>query len=149
MTQELTDDPADAYVVSEDPARQDLERTHRWLSEDAYWALGRPRDVHDRAFAASAVVGIYAGEEQVAVARIVSDGATFAWLCDVYVDRAHRGLGLGRRLAAWAVAWSEERGVPRIVLATLDAHDVYATAGFQPVDRPERYMEIDRRGRRF
>ena len=142
------DPPDGGYVLSEDPARLDLALVHRWLSTDAYWALGRERDVVDRAFAASVAVGVYRDGEQVAVARIISDRATFAWLCDVYVDPAHRGHGLGRRLAAWAVEWAERHGVQRVVLATRDAHGVYATAGFAPLEGPDRYMEIDRRPQR-
>jgi GNAT superfamily N-acetyltransferase len=91
-------------------------------------------------------VGLFTpGRQQVAVARIVSDRATFAWLCDVYVDPDHRGRGLGTMLANWTVEWAERHGVKRVVLATLDAHGVYAKAGFVPVGHPERWMEIDTR----
>ena len=137
------------YRFSEDPADLDLDRVHRWLSTDAYWALGRERDVVERAFAGSAGVAVLRDGEQVAVARIISDRATFAWLCDVYVDPAHRGRGLGRRLAAWSVGWAERHGVQRIVLATRDAHDVYVSAGFEPLDGAARfYLQIDRRPQR-
>jgi len=138
----------DGYRLTEDVAHLDLDRVHDWLSNDAYWSLGRERDVVERAFAGSAFVVVLRDGEQVAVARIISDRATFAWLCDVYVDPAHRGHGLGRRLAAWAVEWAERHGVQRVVLATRDAHGVYATAGFAPLEGPDRYMEIDRRPQR-
>ena len=141
-------DLRDGYRLSEDAAHLDLDRVHGWLSTDAYWSLGRARDVVERAFAGSAFVVALRDGKQVAVARIVSDRATFAWLCDVYVDPAHRGHGLGRRLAAWAVEWAERHGVQRVVLATRDAHGVYATAGFAPLEGPDRYMEIDRRPQR-
>jgi GNAT superfamily N-acetyltransferase len=133
------------YRLSEDPAELDMERVFDWLSRRSYWALGRARDVVERSFAGSYPVGLYAGTELVAVARIVSDRATFAWLCDVYVDERHRGRGLGTRLAGWATDWARRHGVPRIILATKDAHGVYAAAGFQPFRSPERWMEIDRR----
>src|SRR4029079_16810619 len=100
--------------------------------------------VIERAFANSFPVGLYApGGQQVAVARIVSDSATFAWLCDVYVDREHRGRGLGTMLANWTGNWAERHGIKRVVLATADAHQVYAKAGFAPLGHPERWMEID------
>lgn len=79
--------PSAAYDISTDPGRLDAERIHRWLSTDAYWALGRDRGVQDRAIAGSLNFGAYdpASGEQVAYARVVTDHATFAWLCDVYV----------------------------------------------------------------
>jgi GNAT superfamily N-acetyltransferase len=148
-TEQPTDQPTDqAYRLSEDATELDLDRIHRWLSEDAYWALGRDREVVVRAFAGSVAAGVYRDGEQVAVARLVSDRATFAWLCDVYVDPGHRGHGLGKRLACWAVEWAQRHGVGRVVLATRDAHGVYASAGFEPLAGPERYMEIDRRPQR-
>ncbi|MFF5296536.1 GNAT family N-acetyltransferase [Paractinoplanes globisporus] len=134
------------YRLSEDPADLDLDRVVRWISEDAYWAKGRTREVIERAFANSFPVGLYApGGQQVAVARIVSDSATFAWLCDVYVDPAHRGRGLGTVLADWAADWAGRQDIKRVVLSTLDAHGVYAKAGFVPLAHPERWMEIDYR----
>jgi len=134
------------YRLSEDPADLDLDRVVRWISTDAYWAKGRTREVVERSFANSFPVGLYAADgQQVAVARIVSDLATFAWLCDVYVDPDHRGRSLGTTLANWTVEWAERHGIKRVVLATLDAHGVYAKAGFVPVGYPERWMEIDTR----
>lgn len=134
-----------AYRFSEDPAELDLDRVFQWISHEAYWAKGRERRAVERSFANSFPLGVYGPDGQVAVARIVSDEATFAWLCDVFVDAGHRGRGLGTRIARWAVDWAEGRGVPRIVLATLDAHDVYASAGFTPLTHPQRWMQIDRR----
>lgn len=134
------------FLLSEDPSDLDLARVVGWISGDAYWAKGRTREVVERSFANSFPVGLYgAGRQQVAVARIVSDRATFAWLCDVYVDPAHRGRGLGTVIANWAVEWAGRHDIKRVVLATLDAHGVYAKAGFVPVGHPERWMEIDTR----
>lgn len=136
----------DGYQLCTDPERVDVDRVHHWLSTDAYWALGRSRTVLVRAIAGSIVYGIYRPGDghQVAFARAVSDGATFAWLCDVYVDRDERGRGLGTWLASAARDHLATLGVPRILLATLDAHGVYAKLGFQPV-APDRYLEWDRR----
>ncbi|MFI6267812.1 GNAT family N-acetyltransferase [Micromonospora zamorensis] len=137
----------DGYLLSTDPALLDLGLVHHWLSTDAYWALGRDRDTVDRAFAGSVPFGVYRPEDgrQVAVARVVTDRATFAWLCDVYVDRAARGRGLGGWLAGAARDHLDELGVRRILLATNDAHQVYARVGFTPLDVPERWMNLDRR----
>ncbi|MFJ8579155.1 GNAT family N-acetyltransferase [Micromonospora sp. NPDC093277] len=136
----------DGYQISTDPTRLDLDRVHRWLATDAYWAIGRERDIVEHAFAGSIGFGVYrpGDGQQVAVARVVTDRATFAWLCDVYVDRAERGRGLGSWLAGAVRDHLAELGVRRIVLATLDAHEVYAKVGFSPVE-PDRWMQLDQR----
>ena len=86
----------EGHSVDTDPTRLDLDRVHRWLSTDAYWALGRTRDVVERAIAGSLNFGLYDPTGvQVGFARAVTDRATFAWLCDVYVERGSRGTGLG------------------------------------------------------
>ncbi|MFE0739524.1 GNAT family N-acetyltransferase, partial [Streptomyces sp. NPDC058855] len=87
----------EGYELSVDPDRIDVGRVHQWLSTDAYWAIGRPREKQESAIAGSLNFGVYeAGSgEQVAYARVVTDRSTFAWLCDVYVDRSARGKGLG------------------------------------------------------
>ncbi|WP_053652244.1 GNAT family N-acetyltransferase [Micromonospora sp. NRRL B-16802] len=138
---------SDGHLISTDPARLDLDLVHRWLSTDAYWALGRDRETVVRAFAGSLPFGVYRPEDgrPVAVARVVTDGATFAWLCDVYVDRAARGIGLGGWLAEAVRDHLADLGVRRILLATNDAHQVYARVGFTPLDNPERWMNLDRR----
>lgn len=132
----------DGAEISDDPGRLDLDRVHDWLSTDAYWAMGRPRDVFERSLAGSVTFGLYADGEQVGFARIVTDRATFAWLCDVYVDRAARGNGLGlwfvRAVCDEARTW----GLRRIVLATLDAHGLYAKLGFTAMTEPDRWMEL-------
>ena len=137
---------ADGYQISTDPDRLDLDRVHRWLSTDAYWALGRNRETVGRAFGGSIGFGVYrpGDDVQVAVARVVTDRATFAWLCDVYVDRAERGRGLGTWLAGAVRDHLAELGVRRILLATADAHGMYVKVGFTPID-PDRWMELDHR----
>jgi GNAT superfamily N-acetyltransferase len=137
----------DGYLLSTDPARLDLALVHLWLSTDAYWALGRDRETTARAFAGSLPFGVYRPEDdrQVAVARVVTDGATFAWLCDVYVDRAARGRGLGGWLVGAIRDHLDDLGVRRILLTTYDAHQVYERVGFTPLDVPERWMQLDRR----
>jgi GNAT superfamily N-acetyltransferase len=135
----------DGYRFSPDPALVDADLVYTWLSTDAYWALGRPREMVDKSFAGSLVFGVYRPEAegggQVAFARAVTDGATFAWLCDVYVDRAVRGIGLGTWMVEQVRDELERRGVRRVLLATLDAHAVYAKIGFAPLAEPDRWME--------
>ncbi|MFE9424023.1 GNAT family N-acetyltransferase [Kitasatospora sp. NPDC006697] len=132
----------DGYLISTDPARLDHEAVHRWLAEDSYWALGRAPEKHRRAVDSSLNFGVYeeGSGRQVAYARIVTDYATFAWLCDVFVDRPARGLGVGTALAAEIRDHLAGYGLRRIMLATRDAHGVYAKAGFAPLAKPASFM---------
>ncbi|PZG01326.1 GNAT family N-acetyltransferase [Micromonospora deserti] len=137
----------DGYLLSTDPERIDLDLVHRWLSTDAYWAIGRSRETMAKAFAGSVPFGVYRPGDgrQVAVARTVTDRATFAWLCDVYVDPAERGRGLGTWLAGMVRDHLDGLGVRRILLATRDAHAVYEKVGFTPMTDPHRWLQLDRR----
>ena len=130
--------------LSTETDRVDRELVHRWLSEEAYWSLGRSREVQDRAIDGSRNYGVYRVEsgEQVAFARVVTDGATYAWVCDVFVDDAVRGMGIGTALMAGLLADLEPLGLRRTVLATRDAHEVYAKVGFEPLPNPERWMSL-------
>ncbi|MFF2995402.1 GNAT family N-acetyltransferase [Streptomyces sp. NPDC057950] len=132
------------YEISADPARIDVARVHHWLSTDAYWALGLSREKQERAIAGSLNFGVYDGPsgEQVAYARVVTDRATFAWLCDVYVAPSVRGKGLGSALVAAVRDHLEPFGLRRVLLATHDAHGVYEKLGFRPLDRPDRWMAL-------
>lgn len=135
----------DGYELTTDPARIDAARVHRWLSGESYWAAGRAYDVVARSIAGSRPYAVVAGGEQVAFARAVTDGATFAWICDVFVDAGHRGRGLGRWLVDRIVEDLAADGVPRFLLATRDAHEVYRRSGFEVLEGAGRFMEIDRR----
>jgi len=127
-------------TVSTDASLLDLDTLHRWLSTDAYWAIGRPRDVVERAVAGSLNFGAYDDGRLVGYARVVTDSATFAWLCDVYVDPAARGAGVGVALMEAVDAALTELQVRRTLLATADAHGLYAKFGFEPMTEPERWM---------
>ncbi|MFB6842181.1 GNAT family N-acetyltransferase [Streptomyces sp. NPDC056361] len=133
-----------AYEISADPARIDAALVHHWLSTDAYWALGRPREKQDSAIAGSLNLGAYDRETGAmsAYARVVTDYATFAWLCDVYVDRPARGTGLGTALVAAVRDHLAPYGLRRIMLATADAHGVYEKVGFTPLQNPDKWMAL-------
>ncbi|MEU0148857.1 GNAT family N-acetyltransferase [Streptomyces sp. NPDC006288] len=132
------------HEISSDPARLDHARIHHWLSTDAYWALDRTREKQDLAVAGSLNFGAYdrATGEQAAYARVVTDHATFAWICDVYVDRGARGQGLGTRIVTAARDHLAPLGVSRFLLATKDAHGVYANIGFAPLEAPDMWMAL-------
>ena len=129
------------YEISTALADMDLDLVHEWLSTDAYWAMGRSREAVGTAAEHSLNVGAFTGDcRQVAYARVVTDHATFAWLCDVYVDRDHRGRGVGKRLVAAVVERLDGLGIRRTLLATGDAHDVYRSFGFEPLPDPTMWM---------
>lgn len=135
---------AEGYEISTDPERVDAERVHHWLSTDAYWALGRSREKLDRAIAGSLNFGVYAVNtgDQVAYARVITDLADFAWLCDVYVDRSVRGEGIGTALVGAVREYLRPYDLRRILLATQDAHGVYEKLGFAPLAKPDRWMAL-------
>lgn len=135
------------YEISADPARLDAARVHEWLSTDAYWALGRTRATQDAAITGSLNFGAYesASGGQQAYARVVTDLATFAWLCDVYVAPAARGRGLGTALVRAVRDHLAPHGLRRILLATADAHGLYARQGFAPLREPEKWMALELR----
>lgn len=123
---------------------EDIDRSlvHHWLSELSYWAQGRTREAQDTAIDGSRNYSVHdeTSGDQLGYARVVTDGATFAWLCDVIVAPQARGRGVGKRLIAGVVDDLEPLGLRRILLATADAHGLYAQYGFTPMADPERWM---------
>lgn len=117
------------YEISDDPARLDLDTIERLL-RGTYWAWERPRAAIEKAIANSICLGAYREGRQVGFARVVTDRATFAWICDVVLDEAHRGTGLGKGLAE-AIILHPEVADLRQVLATRDAHSLYERFGYQ------------------
>ncbi|MFB7250781.1 GNAT family N-acetyltransferase [Microbacterium sp. NPDC056234] len=130
------------FDFAQDDARIDRARVHSWLSEQSYWAAGRPRPTQDAAIDGSRNYGVWDDESgvQVAYARVVTDRVTFAWLCDVFVDDAVRGRGVGKMLVEGIIADLQPLGLTRMLLATADAHGLYAQYGFENPDDPRRYM---------
>jgi GNAT superfamily N-acetyltransferase len=121
------------WHVSTDPTLVQLDVVYPWL-HGCYWSPGIRRDVVERAFANSIVCGAYRGGTQVGVARVVSDQATFAWLCDVFVDESARGHGIASAMVRALIDDPRLQTLRRWCLATRDAHAVYRPLGFEPVD---------------
>ena len=140
----MSDERLAGYEISNDPARLDGALIHRWLSQDAYWAVGRSREKQDQAVASSLNFGLYrsASGAQVGYARVITDYATFGWLCDVYIDRAVRGLGLGTALVTEVRDHLARYDLRRVLLATSDAQAVYAKVGFAPLAKPGKWMAL-------
>jgi len=136
---------SDPVRISTDPADLDRDWTFAALSERAYWALGRDREVFERSLAGSLVYIALAGDpdapaRQVGFARVVTDRATFAWICDVFVDESVRGMGVGKALVAAIVGDPRLQALKRMLLATNDAHGLYAQFGFGPLTEPGKLM---------
>ena len=129
------------YDISTDPSRLQLESIHAYLTR-SYWSPGIPKDVVARGIANSMCFGIYQGESQVGFARVITDKASFAYLADVYVLEEHRGQGLSKRLVGEILAHPELQGLRRVLLATADAHGLYAQFGFKGLAAPDRMMEV-------
>ena len=129
------------YEISTDRAHVDLGAVHRWLSEHSYWAQGIPLETLRRAVQHSLPFGIYRGDELVGFARVITDYATFAYVGDVFVLEAHRGRGLSRWLMEVIADDPRLAGLRRWMLATRDAHGLYAHTGFTPLGQPDRWME--------
>lgn len=135
----------EVFSVSTDPARLDLDAIHAFLST-SYWAEGIPRDLLARALENSLCFGLYEGERQVGLARVITDGATFAYLCDVYVLPELQGRGLGTWLMEGVMEHPDLQGLRRFSLVTRDAHALYRRFGFEEIASPGRHMEIARPG---
>lgn len=135
--------PEDRYFISDDRSLVDLDVVHRFLSEEAYWCKGVPREVVERSVASSMCFSAHeVGGGQVGFARVITDTATFGYIGDVFVLPEHRGAGLGKRLCAAIIGHPELQGFRRWLLGTVDGHGLYAQFGFEPLRRPERFMEI-------
>jgi GNAT superfamily N-acetyltransferase len=133
------------YSIRTDPHRLDIDAIHAFLSR-SFWAEGIPKDLVAKAIANSLCFGLFDGTSQVGFARVVTDRATFAYLCDVYVLESHRGHGLGKWLIETVMAHPDLQGLRRFQLVTRDAHGLYSRHGFEPPLNPERHMEIFRHG---
>jgi GNAT superfamily N-acetyltransferase len=128
------------FTVTTDPARVDLDVVHGFL-RTAYWCEGIPREVVERAAAGSLNFSMYLGGRQVGYARIVTDHATFAWVCDVFILESCRGRGLSKWLMRTVMQHPGLQGLRRWLLATRDAHALYRHVGFTPLAAPDRWME--------
>ena len=130
-----------ALQVSTDKDRLDIGLIHRFLTTEAYWSRGSPRATVEQAIVGSLCFGGYLDGCQVAFARVVTDGATFGYLADVFVLPQHRGQGHSKALMAAVMAHPRLQGLRRFSLATSDAHGLYAGFGFTAPARPQTLME--------
>ena len=130
------------YEIDTDKRRLDIAGIQRFLSQEAYWAKSRTLEQTLTAIENSLCFGLYHGREQVGFARVVTDRATFAYIGDVYVLDGHRGRGLSKWLMQMIVEQPDMQNLRRWLLATKDAHGLYAQYGFETLVHPERWMEL-------
>ncbi|TWR31745.1 GNAT family N-acetyltransferase [Mucilaginibacter pallidiroseus] len=130
------------YQISTDNNLIDRDAVYDYLASHSYWAKGLNKDVFNRSVDNSLCFGIYKDSNQLGFARVVTDKATFAYLCDVFVLPAHRGIGLSKWLVQFILAHPDLQGLRRWSLATADAHGLYKQFGFSEINNPERWMQI-------
>lgn len=130
------------YRVSSELSEMDFDVIHGFIS-NSYWAQGMPAALLQKALSNSLCFGVFDKDnQQLAFARLITDKATFAYLADVFVLESHRGLGLSKMMMATIMEHPDLQGLRRIMLATRDAHGLYAQFGFGAVDHPETLMQI-------
>jgi len=130
------------FIFSDDKNKIDIAAVHHFLSTSSYWAMGIPIETVAKSVKNSLCFGIYKDQRQVGFARWVTDGATFAYLADVYVLEEFRGLGLSKSLMSLMMFHEELQGLRRYQLATRDAHTLYQQYGFKALEHPENSMAI-------
>jgi GNAT superfamily N-acetyltransferase len=130
-----------SFTLSHDASQLDRDLVISWITQSSYWATGRPVAVQAAAIDSSLNVGAYVDGRQVGYARLVTDNATFGWVCDVFVLPGHEGQGIARAMVRSLIEHPSVTTVRRFMLATKDAHGVYAELGFEPLAEPSRWME--------
>jgi GNAT superfamily N-acetyltransferase len=132
------------YTITTDKSQMNVVTIHHWLSTESYWCKNVPFEIVKKSFDNSYCIGVLYDGEQVGFARLITDYATFAYLADVYVIEAHRGKELSKQMMEILMNLDWVKGMRRVMLATLDAHGLYAQFGFTPISNPERLMVIAR-----
>jgi GNAT superfamily N-acetyltransferase len=130
------------YTISTDKDLLDFATIYLYLSEESYWAAGIPADRLKNAINNSICFGVYKDTAQAGFARVVTDKASFAYICDVFILPDYRGAGLSKWLMQAIIEHPDLQGLRRWSLATADAHGLYSQFGFTPVSKPEVWMEI-------
>jgi GNAT superfamily N-acetyltransferase len=130
------------FTISADKDLLDFDMIYNYLSKESYWSKGIVVERVKTSIANSMCFGVYADGKQVGFARVVTDKAIFAYLCDVFVLDSHRGLGLSKWLLQTIRNHPELQGLKRWMLATADAHGLYSQFGFGPLAKPDNWMDI-------
>ena len=132
----------DDIFISTDKGSLDIAAIHDFLVNESYWAANRTIEQTRRAIENSMCFGVYAANEMIGFARVVSDQATFAYIGDVFILSEYRGKGMSKLLMEAILAHEDLQGLRRWILATRDAHGLYAQFGFTELKHPDRWMEL-------
>jgi len=130
------------FKISTDKDLLDIATIHDYLSNISYWSKGISKEKVQRSIDNSMCFGVYKEDKQVGLARVVTDKAIFAYICDVFILDGYRGNGLSKWLLQTILSHPELQGLKRWSLATLDAHGLYSQFGFSGLSRTENWMEI-------
>lgn len=130
------------FIYSDDAQKIDAIAVHHYLSTQSYWAQNIPLEIVKKSIKNSLCFGIYREDKQVGFARWITDKSTFAYLADVYVMEIYRGQGLSKKLMSLMLFHPDLQGLRRYMLATMDAHGLYAQFGFKQIDHPDRLMAV-------
>jgi GNAT superfamily N-acetyltransferase len=129
------------YIIDTDKSKLDISFIHRYLTT-SYWAEGIPYETVKRSVEGSLCFGMYHLGKQMGFARVITDGATFAYLADVFIDENHRGKGLSKWLVKIILEHESVQGLRRFMLGTKDAHSLYKQFGFTALTNADRFMNI-------
>ncbi|OAQ38076.1 GNAT family acetyltransferase [Pedobacter psychrophilus] len=129
------------YKIDTDKSLLNLDYIYNFLTQKSYWAKGLPRKNFETSINESICFGVYFKEKQIGFARVISDKSTFAYLADVFIDKEYRGLGLSKWLLQTIINYKDFDGIRRFLLATADAHQLYQKFGFEPLNKPDRFLE--------
>jgi GNAT superfamily N-acetyltransferase len=130
------------FLISTDKSKLDIKLIHQYLSEESYWSKNIPLEIVQKSIEGSVCFGLYHQQKQIGFARVITDGAVFGYLADVFILEQFRGKGLAKWMIKVILDHPGLQGFRRWMLATKDAHGLYAQFGFKELDKPERYMYI-------
>ena len=139
--QDKSEKTVNGFLFSTDKGKLQTHYIHHYLSEESYWAKNIPIQTVEKAIEGSLCFGIYDNQQQIGFARVITDNATFGYLADVFIDSDYRGRGLSKQLMEFIVEYPLIKTLRRFMLATKDAHGLYAQFGFNHLKEPARFME--------
>ncbi len=130
------------FLYSTDKSKLNLDYIHHFLSKESYWAKNIPINIVKTSIEGSLCFGVYENDKQVGFARVITDYATFGYLADVFIDKDYRGRGLSKELMTFIMEQDVVKKLRRFMLATLDAHSLYAQFGFESQEGNKRLMGV-------